>query len=116
MELRQSSSARMKEDGEEEPPRDRPWYGPHQDVTLPTALGKLGPHHQSLLQSPASPASPYLSRNTHLPTVLELPLSSSFLSPPTRMPSVSPGPGQCLLSFLFLASTWCALLPTSHIH
>lgn len=90
--LRQSPSARMEEDGGEGPPRDRPRYGPHQDTILPTASGKRGPHHQSLLQSPASPASPYLSRNTHLPTVLELPLSSGFLSPPRSSAKCQPQP------------------------
>lgn len=113
--LRQSPSARMEEDGGEGPPRDRPRYGPHQDTILPTASGKRGPHHQSLLQSPASPASPYLSRNTHLPTVLELPLSSGFLSPPAQVPSVSPSPGRCPLSSLSLASTRSALRPTFHV-
>lgn len=113
--LRQSPSARMEEDGGEGPPRDRPRYGPHQDAILPTASGKRGPHHQSLLQSPASPASPYLSRNTHLPTVLELPLSSGFLSAPAQVPSVSPSPGRCPLSSLSLASTRSALRPTSHV-
>lgn len=39
----------------------------------------------------------------HLPTVLELPFSPSFLLPPTQMPSASPRPGQHPLSLLPLA-------------
>lgn len=69
---------------------------------------RRGPSPLVPVMSPASPASPHLSRNTHLPTVLELPFSPSFLLPPNEMPSASPNPGQHPFSSLLLAST-CVL-------